>query len=152
MITAGVESWKAFLPELRGIIEQHYEELALNRDRIPLVPRWDKYEDHDRAGSLVLVVVRKGEEAAGYFIGFTALHMHYGETLHLLCDIFYIKPEFRRGGAGTQLFQATEAEAARRGVVKMVVSAKLHNDASPLLRLLQYEPVETVFTKMIGSA
>lgn len=149
MITAQPETWGSFLPELREIIGQHYEELALNKDVIPLVPRWDQYEARDMSGSLMLIVARDAGRPVGYFIGFLAHHMHYATSYNLLCDIFYIRPEFRNGWAGVRLFRAMETEARRRGVQRIVVTSKLHLPADGLLRFMKFEPIETVYSKMI---
>ena len=40
MITLEVESFIECLPELKPILPIHYEELALNKDEVPLSPQY----------------------------------------------------------------------------------------------------------------
>ncbi len=151
MITASVEPWDAFLPELQGMIHAHYEQLALDREHVPLLPMWEQYAAKDAAGQLLLVVARDAGAAIGYYIAFVTPHMHYATCLTLFTDIFYIKPEARDGWAGVRLFRAVETEARRRGVQRWIASAKLHDDAGPLLRFMKMVPIETAYSKWLGA-
>jgi len=117
MITCAVESFTDRIDELKQIIPMHYEELALNKDKVPLSPQWDIYQARDSLGEVLFMVMRENGEMVGYFIGFIAPGLHYSTCLTCIMDIFYIKPE-KRGAAlpGVRLFRAVEEELKRRGV------------------------------------
>lgn len=151
LITAQTESLTEHLEELKGHFDQHWEELALNKDKVPLRPNYDLYLKLDAAGEVLFVSVRKGGKLIGYFVGFVRPHLHYQTCLTLGMDIFYIDPEHRDGSpkAGIRLFREVEREARRRGVQRMVVMAKLHRDASRLFDFLGYERIEVVYSKML---
>ena len=87
MITADIESFERALPELSKRFPQHWEELALFKDRMPLVPQFDEYIARERNGSLFLTVVRKNGEIVGYYTVQVAPGFHYGHTLtaHMDC-------------------------------------------------------------------
>jgi GNAT superfamily N-acetyltransferase len=150
MITFAVESLTETLEELKPLFPAHYEELALNKDRVPLMPQYDIYLARDAEGQVLFVAGRDGGKLVAYFVGFVAPGLHYRTCLTLQEDIFYIDPEYRGHGGGVQLFLAVEKEAKRRGVQRMFVGSKLHKDASFLFEKLGYDPVEKYYSKWLG--
>lgn len=150
MITAQVEPYMDCLPELMACYDQHWEELALNKDKVPLAPQYDVYEARDDAGQLMLVTLRDTGRLVGYFIGFIAPGLHYKTCLTLTMDIFWTHPDVRGGFAGVKLFRAVEKDARRRGVHRIFYGSKMHKDASRLFEFLKMEPVEMYYTKWIG--
>lgn len=150
MLTAQPEEFAPFLEEVKPLLEKHYEELALNRDQVPLSPQYDEYLSRDAKGMVMTVTVRDEGELVGYFVGFIAPGLHYSTCLTLHLDIFWIKPEHRGKMGGFKLFKAVEKEAKRRGVQRMFVGSKCHSDASWLFEKLGYDRVETVYSVMLG--
>lgn len=150
MITFAVESFKEQLPEFQYLLPQHWEELALNRDKVPLDPQWEVYFSFEDAGQLLFVTAREAGEIIGYFIGFVKPGLHYKTCLTCQMDIFYIRKDKRNGRLGIKLFQFVEKELRRRGVDRWFVGSKLHADASSLFKYLKFDPVETYYTKWLG--
>ena len=150
MITAQVEPYSKCLSELMQCYDLHWEELALNKDKVPLDPQYDLYEARDDAGQLLLVTLRETGRLVGYFIGFIAPGFHYKTCLTLTMDIFWTHPDVRGGFSGVKLFRLVEKEAKRRGVHRMFYGSKMHKDASRLFEFLKMEPVEVYYTKWIG--
>lgn len=150
MITIMQESFRATLPELLPVLPLHYQELALNQDKVPLDPQYDIYLAREDAGELMFMVVRENGALIGYFIGFVAPGLHYRTCLTLTMDIFFVTPEHRGGRIGYSLFRAVEDEAKNRGVDRMFVGSKVHLDASFLFEKLGYERVEIYYTAWLG--
>lgn len=150
MITVMLESFEDRLPELLPLLPLHYEELALNQDKVPLDPQYEVYIERERRGELMFLVVRDAGALIGYFIGFVAPGLHYRTCLTLTMDIFYIHPVHRGNSTGHKLFKAVEAEAKARGVDRMFVGSKTHLDASWLFERLGYSKVETYYTTWLG--
>lgn len=150
MLTAQVEPFRPFLLEVQDLLPRHWEELALNKDKVPLDPQYDQYLARDDAGQTLVVTLRDAGRLVGYFIGFVAPGLHYQTCLTLTMDIFWTHPDIRGGFGGVRLFRAVEKEAKRRGVHRMFYGSKLHKDASRLFEFLKMEPVETYYTKWIG--
>lgn len=150
MITCMLESFEERLPELMPLLPLHYEELALNQDKVPLDPQYEIYIERERRGELMFMVLRDRGELIGYFIGFVAPGLHYRTCLTLIMDIFFIHPEHRGNSSGFKMFKAVELEAKRRGVDRMFVGSKVHLDASWLFEKLGYEPVEKFYTHWLG--
>lgn len=150
MITAHVESFEENLEYLKPLLPIHYKELALNQDKVPLSPQFDKYVATEKQGGLIFVTLRKAGEMVGYFIGFIAPGLHYSTCLTCQMDIFYVLPEHRGSGAGFQLFKFVEQQLKKRGVQRLFVGSKLHKDASWLFEKLNYTPVETYYSAWLG--
>lgn len=150
MLTAQVESLTDRLEEMKPLFPAHWEELALNKDKVPLDPQYDEYLRRDAAGSVLFVTLRRDGELKGYFVGFVAPGLHYKTCLTLTMDIFWTAPEVRDGSAGVRLFRVVEQEARRRGVQRIFYGSKNHKDASRLFKVLGCEPVETYHSKWIG--
>lgn len=150
MITAHIESFEENLEYLKPLLPIHYKELALNQDKVPLSPQFDKYVATEKQGGLIFVTLRSAGQMVGYFIGFIAPGLHYSTCLTCQMDIFYVLPEHRGSGAGFQLFKFVEQQLKRRGVQRMFVGSKMHKDASWLFEKLNYTPVETYYSAWLG--
>lgn len=150
MITAHVESFEENLEYLKPLLPIHYKELALNQDKVPLSPQFDKYVATEKQGGLIFVTLRKAGEMVGYFIGFIAPGLHYSTCLTCQMDIFYVLPEHRGSSTGFQLFKFVEQQLKKRGVQRLFVGSKLHKDASWLFEKLNYTPVETYYSAWLG--
>lgn len=151
MITFAVESLTENLPELKRILPLHYEELALDQDKVPLSPQYDLYEKRDEFGEVIYITARIEGELMGYFIGFVAPGMHYSTCLTCIMDIFYIHPDHRGSNFGFKLFDFVEKELLRRGVDRWFVGSKVNLDASWLFEKLGFTKVEIVYSKYIGN-
>jgi GNAT superfamily N-acetyltransferase len=150
MITFEVESFTDRLPELKPILPLHYEELALDKDKVPLSPQYHIYEAREALGELIFVTAREKGELIGYFIGFIAPGLHYSTCLTCIMDIFYIHPEHRGSDFGFKLFDFVEKELLRRGVDRWFVGSKCHLDASWLFERLGFERTEVTYSKYMG--
>lgn len=150
MITCHIESFKEGLPELQQVLPLHYEELALNKEHVPLAPQYDIYFAREDRGELLYVTMRSEGRLIGYFIGFIAPGLHYKTCLTCIMDIFYVVEEFRGLGGGQQLFKFVEQELRRRKVQRWFVGSKLHKDISGMFEKLNFEPAEVTYTKWLG--
>lgn len=150
MLTAQIESFEERLPEFKPLFPLHWEELALNKDKVPLDPQYDIYVARERRGELLFVTLRELGEPVGYFIGFIAPGLHYKTCLTCTMDIFYVHPDKRGGRGGIKLFKFVENELKRRGVDRWFVGSKCHADASWLFELLGFNRVEVYYSKWLG--
>lgn len=149
-MTAHVESLTEHLPELMYLLPLHYEELALNKDKVPLDPQYEVYRERDAAGAVLFVTLRDAGELVGYFVGFIAPGLHYKTCLTCTMDIFYLRKDKRTGSGGVRLFRFVEAELKRRGVQRWFMGSKVHADASALFKRIGAAPVETYYSKWLG--
>lgn len=152
MITAQIETIEACLPELLQLWPDHWRELALFQDRIPLKPQISEYVARNRAGTLFLATIRNNGWMAGYFICQVNPGMHYGDTLTGTTDIFWIAPEYRDRGMFLPLYRCVERELRRRGVSAFYCGHKAKTTLSldKLLPLLGFVPADHYYLKWIG--
>lgn len=149
MITWNVEKLCDRLEEMKPLFPEHWAELALDQDKVPLDPQYDIYLERDRRGEVLFIAGRSNGGLIGYFVGFIAPGLHYKTCLTLTMDIFWVHPEYR-GRQGKKLFAAVETEAKRRGVQRMFIGSKLHKDASWLFEALGFMEVERYYSKWMG--
>lgn len=150
MLTAQVEKFVPFLEEVKPLLQGHWDELALNKDRVPLDPQYDQYLKYDNEGKILVVTLRAGGRLVGYFVGMIAPGFHYKTCLTYIMDIFYVVPEFRGKNGGVLMVQFLEKELNRRGVNRMFVGTKCHKDAGYLFEKLGYDKVEVYYSKWLG--
>ena len=151
MITS-VEAFSAVIEEAKPLLARHWEEIALNKDSVPLDPDWQRYAAMEAMGQLSVVTVRAAGKMIGYCCMVIQVGLHYRSCLEARMDIFWIAPEYRGRMGGVRLFRAVEAELKRRGVKRMYVGSKLHKDSSRLFEALGYTPIEQWFAKTLGDA
>ena len=151
MLTAAPEAFPPFLDEVMPYLPDHYAELALDKDKVPLAPQYDEYLRRDALGMVLTVALRSSGELVGYFVGFIAPGLHYGTCLTLTTDIYWLRPDMRGNGGGLLLFKAVKTEAKRRGVQRAFFGYKLHQPApKALFDAMGFEPVETFYTAWLG--
>lgn len=151
MITVQLESFEERLEELRVLLPEHYKELAMDQDRVPLSPSYNTYIGQERDGHLIFMTLRENGIMMGYFIGFIDLGLHYNTCLSCKMDIFYVHPSIRGTGLpGLKLFRALEKELKRRGVQRWYVGSKIKAPADALFKRLGFEPIEIYHSKWIG--
>lgn len=151
MLTCQVESFMERLEEFKPLFPLHWEELALNQDKVALDPQYDIYAQREARGELLFVTMREFGVPVGYFIGFITPGLHYKSCLTCTMDIFYVAPKQRAIGLpGLKLFRFVERELKRRGVQRWFAGSKVKADASALFERLDFERVEVYYSKWIG--
>lgn len=151
MLTAQVEDFKPFLDEVKPLLPTHWQELALNKDKVPLDPDYGFYLEQDRQGKALVITLRELGKLVGYFVGFIGKSPHYSQTLSYKMDIFYVLPEHRGHKGGFLMLNALETELKRRGVQLMFLGSKCHKSSEWLFENFGCERIEVYFSKWIGS-
>jgi hypothetical protein len=146
------ENWADIVGELKPLIVLQWEEIALDRDSIPLDPDWDRYAALSAAGSLKITTARDSAsgELAGWYLTVVSPHPHYKSTLFGFLDIYYIRPEYRRGLAGLGLFAAMEKSMRALGVKELISISKTHRSVEPIFERLDWRETGTTYTKVLS--
>lgn len=159
LITCQVEAFAPFLQEVQGLLPRHYEELALNRDKVPLDPNFEEYLRRDAEDQVLTVTAREAGRLCGYFVGFVAPGLHYRTCLTLTMDLFWLEPAVRAADSlelieadmlARQLFDVVIAEAKRRGVQRPFFGSKVMKDAAVLFESLGLVEVERYYSGWWG--
>lgn len=141
------ERFHAIAHELPPLFVEHWRELALNKDAIPLDPDWDRFYTLDVQNILRVLTVRLDGSLVGYAFLLVGPHLHYRSTLWGNVDMYWLSPEMRAGWTGVKLFKTLIRDAKAIGVVNLTLSTKHHfmqNRVTKLLQRLGFVPTETV--------
>jgi hypothetical protein len=151
MIEIREEEWPSVRPVISTLWRQHYDEIAEDKDLVPLDPDWDKYDALAERGHLVIVTARCDGELVGYVFSMVDTHLHYRTTLFSMSDIYWLHPSCRGGRTALRMFEAMERALAGRGVVKMLSNTKLAHDQGRLFGAMGWREAERLFVKTIGA-
>lgn len=132
------------------LIERHWEEIAINKDRIKLNPDWEVYEKLEELGVLTIFTARHFGKLVGYFVVIVQSNIHYKDHVFASNDIIYLHPDYRKGMTGVKLIKFAEKCLKKDGVSVMVMNTKVHSPFDIILERLGFTPIERLYSKYIG--
>ena len=141
-----VATGKECFDEISRMFEKHYEELSVTKG-YKLNPDYDIYWQADKKRTLKIIICKDDNEIIGYIIYFVGLNLHYKDCLLATEDIYYLKPEYRKGLIGPRMFVFAEKYLQSIGVNMVRYSTKTHLDNSRLFEFLGCEFIEKVYIK-----
>ena len=145
-----VNGIKDCLEEMKPLFDEHWEELAIHKDKIKLSPDYDKYLHIDEFGMLHVMTARDDDKLIGYFISFVQPNLHYKDNMFASNDILFIHPDYRKGSVGYKLFKNAESSLLELGVDVIIIHTKIHKDFKPLMDKLGFDRVEYIYSKYVG--
>ena len=131
------------------LFEEHYEEIARNKQIMKLKPNYKLYEALDATGWLFIYVAMQGDVCFGYSMNIMIHHLHYADLRIAQNDILFVKKEFRGGRLGLRLIKVTEDHAKSEGCKLMLWHAKENTALAKLLPKLKYGVQEIMYSKEI---
>lgn len=150
MLTFQQEKWRdQKREEIDPIFRQHWEEIALNRDVVPLDVDYERYSIAENAGRVHIVTVRDDGRLVGYYCALLDTHFHYKGTMMAFTDVYFLLPAYRRADTAFRLFCMAEKTLKERGITKLIAATKLHQDKGRLFAAMGWTEVERVFTKVL---
>jgi hypothetical protein len=159
MISVCAERLSDCLEELKPLFDPHWEELALDKDKVALDPQYEVYLERENRGEVLCVVVREGGRIIAYFVGFVAPGLHYKTCLTLTMDLFWVAPDFRQDDSlgavelelvCNTLFDQVKKEALNRGVERVFYGSKLHRDVGAMFERMGMVEVERYYSAWLG--
>ena len=149
MIVFAVEPFLKILHELPALFGRHYEEIAEDKDQIPLDPDYGKYTRLADAGILRIITVRNDGVLSGYAFILIDTHLHYRSTKFAAFDIYWLDPSIRGGRTAARFFRFIEGVLKAEGVVKAVCGCKIAHNHSRLFAWLGWRSAEFQFVKVL---
>lgn len=149
MITYQVEDYNDCKDECEVLHPAHYDEIATDKEVIPLDKNEIEYQMLADHGQLHVVTARKDGTLIGYHYTIVRPHLHYKSTLMGFTDMYFIIPAERKGWIGVKMFKEVERSLARRGVVKLFTATKVYLDLSSMFLYMGYRKQEVVFSKIL---
>jgi L-amino acid N-acyltransferase YncA len=150
-LTFQTEQWITAEPEIRELVQPHWEELAMDKDKIPLDINWDHYRECDQRGILQLTTARTSVgNLAGYWITIINQHPHYQSTVFGLQDSYFLHPSHRHGNVGMGLMLAAVENCKKAGAKSMIGSHKEHVNIGGLFEFCGWKKVGSLYQKWVG--
>ena len=131
------------------LFEEHYEEIARNKQVMKLKPNWPSYHAVDKIGWLFIYLAMQDDVCIGYSMNIMMHHLHYADLRICQNDVLFVKKEFRGGRLGLRLLKVTEDHARSEGCKLMLWHAKEDTALAKLLPKLKYGVQEIMYSKEI---
>ena len=141
------ESFTQVKDEIKPLIEEHWEEIALNQDIIKLNPDWDAYAALDSVGKLRVYTARKDGELVGYFVLIVGPSLHYKDHIFANNDIIFLRADVREGFTGIKLIKYAVECLEPEGVRQININTKIHQPFDRILERQGFENIERVYAK-----
>jgi hypothetical protein len=131
---------------MKQMFDKHYKELSVTKG-FELNPDYEIYKHANSKNTLKIITCENDGEIIGYIVYFVGLNLHYRDCLLATEDIYYLKPEHRKGLIGLRMFKFAEKYLKSIGVNMIKYSTKTHLDNSKLFEFLGCDFVEKIYTK-----
>lgn len=148
--TFAVETIDECVEDMRYLWQMHWEEIALDRDKIKLEPDVDTFRLLEDCGQLHIVTARDEAGLVGYHASIVRPHLHYRSSMTAYVDMYFIHPDYRKGRTGISLFKFAEKTLRERGCQRIYTGTKLHKDMGKLLEYMGHKETERLYVKYIG--
>lgn len=135
---------------MQDLLEMHWQEVALNKDKIKLNPHWEAYADLENEDQLRIYTARINGELIGYFVVIIGANLHYKDHIFGLNDVIFLHPDWRQTHTGAKMIEFAEKCLKREGVSVLHINTKVHQPFDGLMDFLGYNVVERVYSKWIG--
>jgi GNAT superfamily N-acetyltransferase len=137
--------------EAKALFQQHWEELALNKEKIALNYDVAKAQTLQDNGMLKNILAYKDGKLVGYAILIMQPHLHYADHVYAFVDVIYVLPEYRGSTIGARLMFETERIAKDAGASVILHHAKPYVPAiiKPLEKM-NYSLYEHIYGKYRG--
>lgn len=136
--------------EIVPLLNSHWEEIALNKDKIKLNPDWDAYDNLEQVDKLKIFTARDDNKLVGYFVVIVGVNIHYKDHLFASNDIIYLSPEHRKGFTGIRLIKFAEKCLKQDGISVLTINTKVHQPFDRLMDFLKFRKIERVYSKYLG--
>ena len=151
-MTFVLENYNHVIEELKPMLSDHYEEVAMYQDKIPLEPNYDDYKEMQKLKRLYLFTWREGSELVGYNIFLVGSHLHYKSNKFAWNDVVYVRPDYRHKGQTIEFFKFCEDFLKEEaGVSVITYHMKVSKMFKALMDLLEMDHAEHIYTKYIGN-
>lgn len=152
MITYQKEDYKDVIEEMKPLLREHYEEIAMYKDRIAFNPNYDLYEHMDATGDVHIFTARD-EDAnnalVGYVVTFMQHHPHYSDHIYAVNDVIFVADAYRHTEVAPEMISQLEVLLQEEGVSVMTFHMKTYKPFVTLMESLGFEEFERLYSKYI---
>jgi GNAT superfamily N-acetyltransferase len=143
---------KEFFELQEGILDEHWEEVAGNKQAIKLAPDVDKYQLLQDIGILKNFVLFNEEEMVGYAVIVAQPHLHYKDDVFAFVDVIFVKEKYRNSRAGLLLINTLEDWAKENASILTYHTKPKHPTIEKILEKKGYSHMENIYGKLFKRA
>ena len=147
MIDITLATVDEMLAQANVLFEEHYEEIARNKQIMKLKPDEETYRKMESAQQIFILSARQDDVLIGYSVNFVTNHLHYADLKLAQNDLLFISKEHRGGRVGLKLIKETEKHATSLGCKLMLWHAKESTTLAHMLPRLKYGVQDIIFSK-----
>lgn len=148
-LTFQQEQWPDVSRELKALVAIQWQEIALDKEEIPLDPDWSLYDRAHQKGIVNITTIRDGERLVGWYVNLVQAHPHYKTTLFGFLDLYYVLPAYRLPTVGMRLFGEMEKAMRALGVKELISITKMHHNIAPVFDRLGWRETGITYTKIL---
>lgn len=141
--------WR-LIEELKPLLLEHWEEIAMYKDKIAFKPDYESYIAMEKVGAVQAVTVRDDYKLIGYYISFIYIHPHYKDNKMAQNDVLFIHPDYRGGTAAYRMFKFAEKELIKIGCSVNTIHMKTQFPFENLCQKIGMNKQEIIYSKYIG--
>lgn len=149
-LTYQLESWATYYRDCQPLWPEHYDEIAVQKDRMPMRPDVAAYQALEAAGRLQIVTVRDDGRMVGYILSVIRPHLHYADVLTGYEDAYFLSKSHRKGFTGVKLIKEAIRHMKAVGVQKCFFMTKVALDMGPIFERLGFDKTDIVYSRWIG--
>ena len=147
MIDITLATVDEMLAQANVLFEEHYEEIARNKQIMKLKPDEETYRKKESAQQIFILSARQDDVLIGYSVNFVTNHLHYADLRIAQNDLLFISKEHRGGRIGLKLIRETENHATSLGCKLMLWHCKENTTLSGLLPRIKYGVQDIIYSK-----
>ena len=151
MITYTLEPWDTYYRDCQALWPEHWCEIAVDKDRMPMRPDVANYQALEAAGKLQIVVARDDGRMVGYVLSVIRPHLHYADVLCGFEDAYFLSKTHRRGMVGVKLLREAVRHMQAVGAQKAFFMTKVALDMGSLFERMGFTRTDVVYSKWIGT-
>ena len=137
------------LAEAQTLFDEHYEEIARNKQVMVLKPDEPTYRKAEEMGTIFILSARQNDVLIGYSVNFVSNHLHYADLKFAQNDLLFISKEHRGGRVGLRLIKDTENHAKSLGCKLMLWHCKPNTPLNEIMPRLKYGVQDVIYSKEI---
>lgn len=150
MITFQLESWSDYFRDCQDLWVEHYNEIALDKERMEMRPDIEAYQRLEATGQLQILTARDSGIMVGYLLTVIRPHMHYAGVLCGFEDSYFLSKDHRRGMVGVKLIREGIKQMKFAGVKKCFFMTKAFLDMGRIFERLGFSKSDIVYAAWIG--
>ena len=139
-----------FKTTVQSLLEEHWQEVAKNKELMVLAPDWERYQALHAAGMMFTLYAWDDDyNLLGYSCNILDRHMHYKGLTVASNDVLFVSKAHRASSVGLRLMAATKAAAKVHGAQLMLWHAKADSALDRILKAKRLAVQDIIYSETL---